>query len=367
MADGRVRSRRSESEGALAGRGAAPVRPGPDEVVVVGQGAVAAAIGAWFSLSTLAGAPAWRVRFVDAAPAFAPEDCLAGAGAVVLVAHDGDFAAAGTAAAERRAGAVAHTQRVLAAARAVGARHVVVISSAMVHGATPGRPVITDAAALIAAQDDGVVGDLLAVEAVVARVRRRRTPVVTVLRPAALVGPGVDTMITRHFEAPRLLMVRGAVREWQFAHVDDLGAAAEHAIAHRLAGALTVGADDVLSPTQVEVASGLRRIELAAVTAFGTAERLHRVGVLPASASELAYTVYPWTVASDRLRASGWAPAWSSAACLEVLLDGRTGRLALAGRRVGPRDAAAFGAAGAAVAFLGTAAIWRQARVRRRG
>ena len=32
---------------------------------------------------------------------------------------------------------------------------------------------------------------------------------VTVLRPAAVVGPGVDSLLTRHFEAPRLLVVRG--------------------------------------------------------------------------------------------------------------------------------------------------------------
>ena len=53
----------------------------------------------------------------------------------------------------------------------------------------------------------------------------RFPPLVTVLRPAALVGQGVDTMITRHFEAPRLLTVRGAVREWQFVHIEDLASA----------------------------------------------------------------------------------------------------------------------------------------------
>lgn len=356
MRAGWVRSRRSA--------GVAPTLPGTDGVVVVGPGSVAAAIGDWFARPGPAGSPAWTVRYSDEVPERAPHDALAGAAVVVLVLHDGNFAAyTNRSAAERRASGVAQAQRVLAASRAVGVRHVVVVSSAMVHGATPGRSVITDDAALIPTVD-GLVGDLLAVEAVVARVRRRRTPLVTVLRPAALVGQGVDTMITRHFEAPRLLTVRGAVREWQFAHVEDLASAAEHAVRHALAGALTVGADDVLSPTQVETASGLRRIELAAVTAFGTAERLHRVRVLPAPASELAYTVYPWTVASDRLRASGWEPRWSSAACLEVLLQSGSGRLAVAGRRVGTRDAAALGAAGAAVAFLGTAAVWRKARRR---
>ena len=65
----------------------------------------------------------------------------------------------------------------------------------------------------------------------------------------------------------------------------------------------------------------MRRIELAAATAFGTAERLHRVGVLPAPASELAFVVYPWTVAADRLRRGGLG-----AALVERRLPGRAAR-----------------------------------------
>jgi UDP-glucose 4-epimerase len=239
----------------------------------------------------------------------------------------------------------------------------------VVHGAWPDRPVVRDGDPVHRdgdEQQDGLVGDLLAVEAVVARSGRRKTPLLTVLRPAALVGAGVDTFVTRHFEAPRLLTVRGAARQWQFVHVEDLGTAARFAVEHAMTGALTVGAVDVLDPGQVETAAGMRRVELAATTAFGTAERLHRVGVLPAPAAELAFVVYPWTVAADRLRAAGWEARWSSAACLDVLLEGVQGRVAVAGRRLGTRDAAALGAAGAAVAVIGTAAVWRQARARRR-
>jgi UDP-glucose 4-epimerase len=344
------------------GRTARRVEPTPaDDVVVVGRGPIAAAVGA-----------AWggHVRAIDEIPDTNPEQALAGATVVVLVAHPGDLVASAIKGRrEREAAIVAHTQHGLAAARAVGARHVVAISSAVVYGAWSDRPVIQDADPLPSADEaarDGLVGDLLAAEAVLARGGRRKLPLVTVLRPAAVVGAGVDTFVTRHFEAPRLLTVRGAVRQWQFVHVADLAGAARFAVERGLAGVLTVGADDVLEPAQVEAAAGMRRIELAATTAFGTAERLHRVGVLPAPASELAFVVYPWTVAADRLRAAGWEPRWSSAACLDVLLEGVQGRLAVAGRRVGTRDAAALGAAGAAVALIGTAAVWRQARARRR-
>lgn len=332
-----------------------------DAVVVVGRGPIASAVAA-----------AWgeQVRTIDEVPTDDPQDALVGADVVVLVAHPGDLVGSPVKGRrEREAAVVAHTQRVLGAARAVGARHVVAIGSAVVHGAWADRPVIHDADALPRADEaarEGLVGDLLAAEAVLERARRRKAPLVTVLRPAAVVGVGIDTFVTRHFEAPRLLTVRGAVRQWQFLHVEDLAAAARFAVAHRLTGALTVGADDVLEPAAVEAAAGMRRIELAATTAFGTAERLHRVGVLPAPASELAFVVYPWTVAADRLREAGWSARWSSAACLDVLLEGVQGRVAVAGRRVGTKDAAALGAAGAAVALIGTAAVWRQARARRR-
>ncbi|WP_456824889.1 NAD-dependent epimerase/dehydratase family protein [Cellulomonas sp. P5_E12] len=344
------------------GRSRRPTAPKrADDVVVVGRGPIAAALAA-----------AWggQVRSVEEVPAENPADVLTGATVVVLVAHPGDLVASAVKGRrEREAAIVAHTQHALAAARAVGARHVVAISSAVVYGAWPDRPVVQDADPLPSADEaarDGLVGDLLAAEAVLARGSRRKVPLVTILRPAAVVGPGVDTLVTRHFEAPRLLTVRGVSRQWQFVHVDDLAGAARFAVEHAMAGVLTVGAADVLEPSQVEAAAGMRRIELAAATAFGTAERLHRVGVLPAPASELAFVVYPWTVAADRLRSAGWEPRWSSAACLDVLLEGVQGRVAVAGRRVGTRDAAALGAAGAAVALIATAAVWRQARARRR-
>ena len=41
--------------------------------------------------------------------------------------------------------------------------------------------------------------------------------------------------------------------------------------------------------------------------AFGTAERLHRIGVIPAPASDLQYVVHPWVVPSTRLLEAGLA------------------------------------------------------------
>jgi hypothetical protein len=187
---------------------------------------------------------------------------------------------------------------------------------------------------------------------------------VTVLRPAALLGPEDDTVITRHLEAPRLQVVLEAKTRWQFCHLADLADAVAVAVGQGLVGPLTVGCEGWLDQDEIERLSGLRRVELPATLAFGTAERLHRLGVLPAPVSDLAYVVHPWVVASSGLRAAGWVPAHDNATCLVELLEQVRGHHAVAARRLDRKDAA-LGAAGAAVALVGTAALVRRRRGRK--
>lgn len=293
---------------------------------------------------------------------------LRGADAVVHLAPGDDMEAALRLGPRRRAWVLRSAQAVTTAAAAVGARHLVVVTSAMVYGAAADAPVpVPEGADLVSAPDDGVVGDMLEVETVAARATTAHPGLlVTSVRPAALVGPGVDTVITRHFEAPRLLALRDDRMAWQFCHVEDLASAVVLALRERLAGAVTVGSPGSMNQRTVEQLSGMRRIELPSALAFATAERLHRVGVLPMPAEDLSYVVHPWVVASTALLAAGWSARHDNETCLGVLLAEVRGRMALGARRVDRKDAA-VGAAGAAVAIVGTAAVWRQARTRRRG
>jgi hypothetical protein len=101
----------------------------------------------------------------------------------------------------------------------------------------------------------------------------------------------------------------------------------------------------------------MRRVELPGSVALGTAERLHRLGLSTSSPEELDHLLGPVVVACDGLRAAGWSPVWSNESALHGYLadrdrSGRTG---------------VYTAAGATVALLGTAALVRQARRRRRG
>jgi nucleoside-diphosphate-sugar epimerase len=325
-----------------------------------------AAVARVLALDTVRG-PAqgatWRVGPLDD-PSLVQR--LRGADVVVHLAAPTDLAAALAEPATRRRERVVRTAQATAtAAAAVGAHRLVSVTSAMVLGAAPGNPVpLPDDAPVQAVPDAGVVGDLLEVEQVLARVPRTHPGLaVTVLRPATLVGPGVDTVVGRHFEAPRLLVVHDVRTVWQFCHVDDLAEAVVTAVTAGLDGPLTVGSEGVLEQADVERLSGMRRVELPAALAFGTAERLHRVGVLPAPATDLAYVVHPWAVSAQRLREVGWTPVHDNETCLGVLLEQVRGHHAVASRRLDRKDAA-LGAAGAAVALVGTAAIVRRRRRR---
>ncbi|SDF86815.1 hypothetical protein SAMN04487781_2870 [Cellulosimicrobium cellulans] len=369
MSEGRVRSRRSE---ALPATGEPPAGPGEDPtasaattpaddvvdrdpVVVVGVGQVADAVRAGLGAAEAS-----------------PVDALVwpvGARRLVVVAPAGEFGTPRARTdAEQRARLALLGRRAGEAAVAAGIEHVVAVSSAAVHGASPERGLIDDDDPVAPDDGPGFAGDLVAFEDAL-REALDGVPLALV-RPAVVVGPGVDTVLTRHFEAPRLLTVRGGGRTWQLVHVDDVVGAVRVALDQGLVGGLTAGPvrdgePDALDSETVAAAAGMRTVQLPPATAFGTAERLHRVGALPSPANDLAFVVHPWSVSARRLHDAGWRPEWSGAAALEVLLAEVRGRTGVGGRRFGGRDAAALGAAGAAVAVLGTAAVWRQARSRR--
>jgi nucleoside-diphosphate-sugar epimerase len=309
-------------------------------------------------------APAtWRLGDV-ADPGLAER--LSGVDTLVHLAVDMDLTADPRARAARN---VRAAQTVLTCAAAAGVHHVVLLSTAMVYGALPDNPLPLDPDSPLRATPDGtIVGDLLEIERLAAVAPRAHPGLkVTVLRPAAIVGPGVDTYLTRHFEAPRLLVVRGTEPIWQFCHVDDLLTALEYAALGKVEGVVPVASDGWLTQDQVEELSGMRRMELPEGLAVGAAERLHRLHLTPAPASDLQFVMYPWAVSTAKLRESGWEPAYTNEEAFAELLANLGGHHTALARRLGKKDAAAgLGAAAGTVALVGTAALVRRARRKRR-
>jgi nucleoside-diphosphate-sugar epimerase len=288
---------------------------------------------------------------------------LAGADTVVHLATD---RGADSDPSQRRALNLRGTETLLTAAAAAGVRRAVLVTSAMVYGADPDNAVpLAEDGPLRAEADLTLVGDWVEMERVADRIERAHPSLaVTRVRPASLVGAETDAVLPRMFEAPRLLVLKGSRPHWQFCHADDLVTALVWAATGRVGGAVTVGSEGWLEHGEAEEISGLRSLVVPSAVAYATAERLHRVGVVPAPASELRYLAHPWVVGSQRLRAAGWEPAWSNDAALAEHVASVAG-VRRQGPRVGRKDATRA-AAGAAVAVVGTVAIARARAARRR-
>lgn len=265
-----------------------------------------------------------------------------------------------------------------------GAPNVIVVGSGMVLGTSP-APHADDANRLPAAE--GMIGRLIERENAYERAVSAGRSVVH-LRCAALVGQDLDTSLSRHFAAPRLVGRRGpqgpAEMLWQFLHVDDLIAALALLI-RGMTGSRPESSEDSASAAAPQVPAvahlnlaspdpvaahdaaailGLGLVYLPEHLIYGTATRLYRTGLSPAHPSEVEYLLSPWVLEPKTLESLGWVPEWSNTDMLKALAEQCAGRRALGGRPVGGREAAVVGAgaASATLAVLGAAAVIRHTR-----
>ncbi len=131
----------------------------------------------------------------------------------------------------------------------------------------------------------------------------------------------------------------------QFLDVDDLAAATDLARRERLDGPRNVAPDGWVSGDTVRSLAGRPRVRLPERVALQVARLRWRWRLAPTPPSMLPFTVHPWVIANDRLKADGWAPQSSNE---EAYVGAhRAGPWAtLSPRR---RQELALGAAGAAV------------------
>ena len=256
-----------------------------------------------------------------------------------------------------RADPTAVARAVVGAAADAGVSHLVVVTSAMVYGVAPGvdEPHPIDGPRR-SSRESGQAADLQAVEDVLDEARRDRPGLlVTSVRPATLVGPGVDSIAARCLAAPRLLAARGCRPGWQFCHVADLGRAVLVVVIGRLGPVVTAAAPGAVPSSQVQRLCGKGLLEIPRWLVPVVAGQLHRRGLLPRGPGDLPFAVYPWTVAVP----PGWQPAYDNTAALQVLLEEVA---ADDGGAVTVDHAGALAGALATVAVAVAAATWRRSR-----
>jgi nucleoside-diphosphate-sugar epimerase len=201
-------------------------------------------------------------------------------------------------------------RRVLDAAAATGAGHVVIISSATVYGAWPNNPVpLTEDAAL--RPNPGVVlaTQKAEIERLASEWRDDHPNVgVALLRPAVIVAKGANGWLSRALRGKGTIAAEDEPPA-QFLDVDDLATAVDLARRQRLDGAFNVAPDGWVSGETVRaLAGGAPRLHLPERLATRVAAIRFRWGLTSTPPELVPYTVHPWVIANDRLKAEGWEP-----------------------------------------------------------
>ncbi|HVF54036.1 MAG TPA: NAD-dependent epimerase/dehydratase family protein [Actinomycetota bacterium] len=254
------------------------------------------------------------------------------------------------------------SHNVLRAAGAAGVRKIVYTSSAVVYGAHPDNPIpLTESAPLRANLDLSYAAHKLEVEYVIKEFRDEFPDrVVTVFRPAIVLGPHVDNAWSHVLELPLLLGVKGYSPPLQFVHEDDVAAALEWAVFNDADGPFNLSAEGCLELEHILDLVSRKRVELPEPAAFLVAARMWAMGLSEAPAGMLHYLMHPWVVSSDELAARGFSAQRSNLDALTAALANSGSHIRIGGRRV--HRSSLWAAGGLGVAGVAAVAWGRRRR-----
>lgn len=217
---------------------------------------------------------------------------------------------------------VGGTKAVFAVAAEVGVGHVVYTSSASAYGASPANDVPLTEESPLRAEELPYAAQKAEVERWLEVFLPDHPRLgVTVLRPAIVLGAGVENFIVRSMAGPRMPIVAGHRPPLQFVHADDLASAIVHCLDTRITGAYNVAAEGWLSLTEIAAIVDRRLLELPEEVAQGIAHQAHRLGSRDLPPGSIAYLMHPWVLSIDKLAATGWQPRYSNRDAVAALAD----------------------------------------------
>jgi UDP-glucose 4-epimerase len=197
------------------------------------------------------------------------------------------------------------TMQLLAACqRAASVERLVVKSSATVYGVSPKDPAkFTEEMEAVRLPRAGFAKDSVEVEGYVRGFARRRPDVaVSMLRFANIMGPGIDTPMTRYFSLPVVPTVLGFDGRLQFTHEDDALAAMEAATWGNAPGTYNVGGDGVLMLSQAIAMSGRINMPLPRPLASVARDIVRRMGYIDFTSEQIEHLKYGRGIDTSRIR-----------------------------------------------------------------
>jgi dTDP-glucose 4,6-dehydratase len=207
------------------------------------------------------------------------------------------------------------TRNVVEAAIVCGVRQLVLISSDMVYGVPPGRPLReSDPPRPI-----GPYGRSKLLSEQICRSAQERGVTVTVLRPRLIIGPGRLGVLTRLFDriaAGRSVPMLGSGRNrYQMASVEDVASACVLAVERGAAGVFNIGSEgsppvrELLSCLIERAGSSSKLTTLPVGPALAALRTLHLVRCSPLSPEQFGIAATDYVLDTTQAREQlGWAP-----------------------------------------------------------
>ncbi|MDO0973027.1 SDR family oxidoreductase [Mycolicibacterium frederiksbergense] len=210
--------------------------------------------------------------------------------------------------------------------KAPSVRRVILKSTSEVYGASSRDPVMfTEDGGARRPPADGFARDSIDIEGYVRGLARRRPDIaVTILRLANMIGPAMDTALSRYLAGPVVPSVLGRDARLQLLHEQDALGALERATVAGRAGTFNVGAAGIIMMSQAirrsgRVALPVPRSALAAVDSLRRATSYTEL-----DREQLNYLSYGRVMDTARMRnVLGYNPKWTTAEAFDDYVRGR--------------------------------------------
>jgi len=209
------------------------------------------------------------------------------------------------------------TMKVFGACAEAGVRKVVFKSSTTIYGARPTNPAfLTEGQTLNGSRSYGTTRDRVEIEAFCNGFRRQVPEMVqTILRFPSIVGPNVDTPMTRFLKQPWTPTLLGFDPLMQVIHEQDVIEALVYAVIQDIPGVFNVAAEGILPLTKLMALAGKFPIPVFHLFAYWGASAAESTG-LPVNRYlpiELDYLRYSWVADLERMRADlGFVPRYTA-------------------------------------------------------
>ena len=194
------------------------------------------------------------------------------------------------------------TMKVFGACEEAGVQKIVLMSSTAAYGARPENSAfLSEDHPLSGSRKSGTIRDLVEIEAFCnGFIRQAPHIALTILRFASILGPGIESPMTRFLKEPAVPVLLGFDPMMQVIHVDDVVGAIVHAVVNDVPGVFNVADEGILPLTKLVRLAGKFPVPIIHWFAYWSQDIFGKKSRY--TPIELDYLRYPWVGDLKKMR-----------------------------------------------------------------